>query len=268
MTRSLTRITTSDGVRIAYADSGAGGPAVVLLHGFGCNIRHWAFQEQPLIDAGFRVIAIDLRFHGESDRPQHGQRISRMAQDVAEVLQHEGIEDAVLVGHSLGVSVALSYVDLHGTAAVSKLVLIDQSPRIVNDADWAWGVRRVTWSTLEAQLAGTEPWGDQAREPEMPPAVIEMVTAAGGFDDFTTSPFPALKVDHFVADWRDVLPAIDVPTWVVTSAHSPSFPREGFEWVTATVPDARLTVYPHSGHCPHWNERDDFNRDLIAFAAS
>ena len=267
MARSFSHITTSDGVRIAYTDQGAGRP-VVLLHGYGCHSGHFAFQVQPLLDAGYRVIAIDLRFHGESERPQHGQRIARLAQDVAEVLAHEDVHGAILVAHSLGVSVALSYLGLHGTGAVSKVVFIDQSPRMVNDDDWAWGVRKVGWATLTAQLAGTEPWGDPSREPAISPEVGEMVMAAGGIEDFTASPYAALKIDHFVADWRDVVPTVDVPAWVVTSAHSPSFPLEGMEWMVENLPDARLSVYPDSGHCPHWNERDDFNRDLLAFIAS
>jgi non-heme chloroperoxidase len=267
MARSFHHLTTSDGVRIAYTDEGSGRP-VVLIHGFGCHTGHWAFQHDDLLNRGYRVISIDLRFHGESERPEHGQRVSRLAQDVAEVLQHENVRDAVLIGHSLGVSVVFSYLDLHGSTAVSKLVLIDQSPRIVNDRSWQWGVRRVDWASLEAQIAGEQPWGDPTREPEISPEVMEMVIAAGGIDDFDANPYRALKIDHFVADWRDVLPRIAVPTWVVTSAHSPSFPLEGMEWVAETIPHSSLTVYPDSGHCPHWNERHAFNRDLAAFLES
>jgi pimeloyl-ACP methyl ester carboxylesterase len=156
---------------------------------------------------------------------------------------------------------------LQGTASIAKLVAIDQAPRIVNDDSWAWGVRHVAWGSLEAQIHGELPWSEFEREPEAPAHVQQMLAEVGGIGDFFASPI-TLRVDHFVSDWRDVLPRVDVPTWVVTSAHSPSFPLEGMQWVTETIPDARLTVYPNSGHCPHWNEYQDFNTDLIAFLTS
>jgi non-heme chloroperoxidase len=259
----LKNLTTSDDVVIVYTDEGVGRP-VVLLHGMLCHKGHWAFQREMLLSTGFRVIAVDLRGHGESDNPEHGQRIARMGQDLAELLAAERIEDAAIVGHSMGASVALAYVSLHGSRALSHLVLIDQSPRIMNDATWQWGVRHVSWGKLEAQVAGQEPWSDFTREPPTPAHVRQMLDREGAVGDFFASPI-GLRVDHFTADWRDVMPLVEVPTWVVTAEHSPSFPLEGMQWVANSIPGARLTVYPHSGHCPHWNEYKDFNRDLASF---
>jgi non-heme chloroperoxidase len=259
----LKKLATSDGISIVYADDGAGRP-VVLLHGMLCHKGHWTFQRNVLLAAGFRVIAMDLRGHGESDAPEYGQRIARMGQDLAELLEAEGIDDATLVGHSMGASVSFAYLSLHGSHAVARLVLIDQSPRIMNDATWQWGVRHVSWDKLEAQVAGQAPWSEFDREPPAPPHVQRMLEQEGGIGDFFASSL-GLRIDHFTADWRDVVPTIDVPTWVVTSEHSPSFPLEGMQWVADSIPGARLTVYPRSGHCPHWNEYEDFNRDLVTF---
>lgn len=253
----------SDGVKIAFTDCGAG-PAVVLLHGMLCHSGHWIFQRNALLDAGYRVVAIDLRFHGGSANPDHGQSIARLGQDVAEVMASENLSNAVLIGHSMGVSVGLAYMALHGTGSLSKFVTIDQSPRIVNDATWPWGVRHVTWDKLEAQIAGRVPWSEFDREPTQPLHVREMLAEVGDIGDFESSPL-ALRFDHFVSDWRDVLRHIDIPTWVATGEHSPSFPLEGMQWVADTIPDASLTVFAMSGHCPHWNEHERFNRELINF---
>jgi non-heme chloroperoxidase len=257
---------TSDGVDIAYSDDGTGEP-VVLLAGFGCHRGHWMFQKQVLLDHGYRVIAMDFRFHGASAGPTHGQRISRLGADVAELIAAEDLRGVTMVTHSMGVSAALAYIDQHGTASLARLVAIDQSPRIMNDASWQWGVRHVTWAKLEAQLAGAEAWSEPGREPTPSAEVLSMIQAAGGIDDFVASPLAALKIDHFAADWRDVVPRLDVPLWVATGAHSPSFPVEGMEWFATTAPDGRLTVYSDSGHCPHWSESSRFNADLIAFLA-
>ena len=75
----------------------------------------------------------------------------------------------------------------------------------------------------------------------------------------------ALKLDHFVSDWRDVVARISVPTWVATGAHSPSYPHESMTWFAETAPQASLTTFADSGHCPHWNEHELFNRQLLDF---
>lgn len=158
------------------------------------------------------MIAPDLRLHGESDRPASGHRVSRLGQDLAELLQAEGLFDVALVCHSMGVSVALAYVSLVGTTRLSRFVAIDQSPRIVNDSSWQWGVRQVHWATLEEQLAGRMPWGDPSREPATPSGVALMMETAGPFQDFLGEGLARLTLDHFVSDWRDVVPLLDIPT--------------------------------------------------------
>jgi len=259
------RFTTSDGVTLHYADTGVGAP-VVLLHGMLCHSGHWALQTPDLIGAGYRVIAPDMRFHGASDSPGHGHRVSRLGQDLGELLDHEGLERVALVGHSMGVSVALAYMSLRGSSGVGAFVSIDQAPRIVNDDDWPWGVRHVTWQDLEEQVVGKAAWSEPEREPSPPPHVLALLEAAGPVEDFFQSSL-ALRIDHFVSDWRDVLPTVDAPTWVVTGAHSPSFPLEGMQWMSSVMPRATLSIYGGSGHCPQWNEHELFNRDLMQFLA-
>ncbi len=127
------------------------------------------------------------------------------------------------------------------------------------------GIRDGTWDKLRKQVVGQEPWGDPGREPRKPDDVRTMLAAAGKVADFATSPLLALKLDHFVSDWRDVVARLTMPTWVVTGAHSPSFPLESMTWFAQTPLHGQLTVFEESGHCPHWNEHEAFNQQLIAF---
>jgi len=71
-----------------------------------------------------------------------------------------------------------------------------------------------------------------------------------------------------VADWRDVLPQVDVPTWVVTGRLSPYCDVEGMHWFANEVPDGTLTIFEESGHSPHVSEAEKFNRQLLDFVAS
>ena len=113
---------TSDNVRIAFDDEGDG-RAVVLLHGYGCRRGHWEYQREALLEAGYRVVAVDLRGHGDSETPRHGQTLARLGQDVRELLLQLDLEDVTLVGHSMGVSVALAMFTVSGFDRIYTLRL-------------------------------------------------------------------------------------------------------------------------------------------------
>ncbi|MGN7149218.1 alpha/beta fold hydrolase [Arthrobacter sp. SAFR-179] len=264
MTGQTRSFRTSDGAQLVYDDFGSG-PPVLLVHGFTCQAAHWAFQRQALVAAGYRTIALDLRFHGRSDFPGSGQRVSRLGKDVGELLEHLELGDVALVGHSLGVSVCLAYFDLYGTDRVRAFVAIDQSPKIVNDESWAWGVRSVEWANVWDSVNGRFQWGNPALEPPAPPHVAQLFSEVGGLTQFPDGAVLPLLVDHFTADWRDVAPTVNVPSWVATGRFSPSFPLEGMQWLAENMPKSSLSVFENSGHCPHWNEPEEFNRELLTF---
>ena len=103
-----------------------GGPLVVLLHGFPENWTAWRHSFKPLVDAGYRVIALDQRGYSLSDKPAgiHNYRLDALAADVREVIRASGRETAMIVGHDLGGSVAwqtaMDYPDI-----VDKLIIMN-----------------------------------------------------------------------------------------------------------------------------------------------
>jgi pimeloyl-ACP methyl ester carboxylesterase len=96
-----------DGVRIHYEEAGSGGPPLLFVHGWCCD--HGYFQPQFDHFAGaHRVVAIDQRGFGASDRPEHEYSIEGFADDVGWLCGQLGLERPVIVGHSLGGAVALA----------------------------------------------------------------------------------------------------------------------------------------------------------------
>lgn len=100
----------SDGVRIAYLDEGDGEP-ILLIHGFASNIAaNWIDPQwvRTLTQAGRRVIALDNRGHGESDKLYEPERYGapEMAEDARRLLDHLGIERADVLGYSMGARIA------------------------------------------------------------------------------------------------------------------------------------------------------------------
>ena len=112
----------TQGIRLAYDDTGSGLP-IVFLHAFPLNRSMWAPQVSAL-SAQFRTIAIDLRGHGESDAPLWSFSLDQYADDVAALLDHLDIPQAVLVGLSMGGYVSLAFSRAYGKRLLG-LVLAD-----------------------------------------------------------------------------------------------------------------------------------------------
>jgi len=95
-----------DGIPIHYATDGTGSPAIVFVHGWSCDRSYWRGQLGP-IAAGHRVVAIDLAGHGESGAGRQSWTMAAFGADVAAVGEELGLDDVVLVGHSMGGDVIL-----------------------------------------------------------------------------------------------------------------------------------------------------------------
>ncbi len=106
-TRERLVYTTVNGITLAYSDTGAGLP-IVLLHAFPLNRTMWAEQETAL-SSQFRVITVDLRGHGESDAPLWHYSLDQAADDVRALLDHLFITQGLFVGLSMGGYVLLAF---------------------------------------------------------------------------------------------------------------------------------------------------------------
>ena len=113
---------TREGVKLCYEEAGSG-PSMIFVHGWTCDRWHFAPQAAHFSQR-FRCISVDLRGHGESDKPEQAYAIEAFADDVAWMCGELGVSNAVLAGHSMGGAIALA------TAArrpdlCSALVMLD-----------------------------------------------------------------------------------------------------------------------------------------------
>ncbi|MCX8003908.1 MAG: alpha/beta hydrolase [Burkholderiaceae bacterium] len=269
-----------DGQRIPLQIQGSG-PPVLLLHGMGCSHRHWARVARRLA-RHYRVFAWDARGHGAC-RMTAGARITlaRLAHDIADLLDEFFLERAVLVGHSMGALTVLQYLRDYGTARVAAVGLVDQSPRIVTDEDWRLGL----FGSCSAQTLNH--WLAAARENLAETVLREVQAACGNWLRRRLAPDAALgrllrarlqTVDLsalltlcesiIAADFRAMLPHLDVPVLVVLggrSAHYGNVPLAAY--YGKVISHARVLRYARSGHSPHYAEPARFARDLHAFVA-
>ncbi|RPJ49376.1 MAG: alpha/beta hydrolase, partial [Acidobacteria bacterium] len=127
-------VTTKDGAEIYYKDWGAGQP-VVFCHGWPLSSEAWAGQMLFLAQHGYRAIAHDRRGHGRSSQTSSHNDMNSYADDLAAVIDHLDLKNAVLVGHSTGGGEVTRYVGRYGTKRVEKLVLIAAVPPIMVKTD-------------------------------------------------------------------------------------------------------------------------------------
>jgi pimeloyl-ACP methyl ester carboxylesterase len=96
-----------DGVRLVYEETGTGDPPMVFVHGWTCNRSHFAPQVAHF-SPRHRCLSVDLRGHGESDKPEQDYTIDAFADDVAWMCDQLGVKNAVLAGHSMGGAIVLA----------------------------------------------------------------------------------------------------------------------------------------------------------------
>ncbi len=114
---------TPDRVQLNYKIAGDARPTIILIHGWGSRLDHW----QPAATAlarHHRVLRMDLRGHGRSEAPTDGYSIRQFADDIGALARSQRITNAVVVGHSMGSTVALELARRH-PRIVGSLVLVD-----------------------------------------------------------------------------------------------------------------------------------------------
>lgn len=112
-----------NGVTIAYQQLGEG-PDLVLVHGLAASRAFWFLQYAMPLAKHFRITLFDLRGHGYSSMPPSGYEAIRAADDILGLLDHLGIADCALVGHSYGGGVALEFAGAH-PERVNRLAVLD-----------------------------------------------------------------------------------------------------------------------------------------------
>jgi non-heme chloroperoxidase len=151
--KHMPTVTTKDGLEIYYKDWGTGQP-IVFSHGWPLSADDWDAQMLFFLGQGFRVVAHDRRGHGRSTQTGSGHDMDHYADDLAAVVEHLDLRDAVHVGHSTGGGEVVHYLARHGERRAAKAALISAVPPLmVKTAANPGGLPKEVFDGLQAQLA-------------------------------------------------------------------------------------------------------------------
>lgn len=153
----MTTLVTKDGVQIFYKDWGPkAAPPIVFHHGWPLSSDDWDTQMLYFLGKGYRVIAHDRRGHGRSTQVSDGHDMDHYAADVAALVEHLELRNAIHIGHSTGGGEATRYVARHGKGRVAKLVLIGAVPPMMQKtAANSAGLPIEVFDGLRRQLAAS-----------------------------------------------------------------------------------------------------------------
>jgi non-heme chloroperoxidase len=146
-------ITTSDGTEIFYKDWGSGQP-IVFSHGWPLSADDWDNQMLFFLQQGYRVVAHDRRGHGRSTQTGDGHDMDHYADDLAAVVEHLDLHDAIHVGHSTGGGEVAHYLARHGEGRAAKAALLCAVPPLMVKTDAnPDGLPKEVFDDLQTQLA-------------------------------------------------------------------------------------------------------------------
>ena len=250
--------TTSDGVKIHYLESGTG-PIILFVPGWTMPAEIW----QPQIEyfsKKYHVVAVDPRSQGASDKPAEGNYPGRRAQDYKELIDHLGGSPVVMVGWSLAVHEALTYVEMFGTDKLSGLVLVDlnvYTPSTQEERESRYAMLH-NFQADRKQFAATFVRG-MYHKPQ-PEQYLESVTAAS-LKTPTNSAVAMLAELAVKNDLRPALPKLNIPVLAAMTENN----RSAAELITSSVPGSQAEVFEDAGHCLFVDDADRFNTELDNF---
>ena len=268
-----------DGAKIHLKISGDG-PPIVMLHGWTSSHQEW-YPFLGALTAKHRVYRWDARGHGGHPADNRtAPTAERMAQDLANLLDHYQLENITAVGHSMGALTLWQYIRDFGTKRLGKLCFIDQSPKLLTDDTWKHGIYGQFDQTKARQMMS---W----LHDDFAEAVLKL--AAFGLNQQAKEKYlegssgwersrialraqnPGPLIDCWrsltAADYRDVLTKIDVPAMLVYGSESNFYRVETAHYVASQIPNALLHIYEGTDHSPHQRQRERFSAELMGFIA-
>ena len=265
----------STDIELYYEDHGSGQP-VVLIHGYPLDGASWEKQTTALLAAGFRVITYDRRGFGKSSKTTEGFDYDTFAADLDTLLTNLDLNDAVLVGFSMGTGEVARYISTYGSARVARAVFLGSlEPFMLKTDDNPEGVPQDVFDGL-TEAVTADPYaflreffknfyntdtflGTPRLSQEAVDASWNVAAAAGATALVAAQP-------TWLTDFRADIPKIDVPALIVHGTADNILPIDvAGRRFTKALPGADYVEIDGAPHGMMWTHAAEVNDALLAF---
>jgi pimeloyl-ACP methyl ester carboxylesterase len=265
-----THIVGGDGVRLHVVETGNPvGRPILFVHGFSQSWLSWRRQMFSDLAGEYRLVATDLRGHGQSDKPRDGYADNVLwADDIAATIRELRLDQPVLCGWSYGSIVVLDYLREYGEDAIGGSIFVDALTKLGSDA---------ALSVLTPELLCFVPVFFAAETEASVHAVTSLLSMCFvqepsaedrylmlGYN-LSVPPYVRQSLFSRSFDNDDLLPRIRKPVLVVHGAEDAVVKPSSVDLLKAGISHAEVHLMPAAGHSPFWDDAEEFNRLLRVF---
>ena len=245
-----------DATKIHYVSEGKGKDAIVLVHGWSCNLGHWRDQV-PELSKRARVIALDLPGHGMSDKPDTTYSMDFFAAAIDAVMKDAKVERAVLVGHSMGTPVVRQFYRKYPQKTLA-LVIVDGGLR-------PFGTKEQREQFM-APLRGPNYKDAGAQMFTAMTATLSEVDKERVKSSFLNTPQKVLvsAMESMADESLYATDKINVPVLAIL-AKSPFWPADTEQFLRSLAPDLDYQMWEGVSHFLFMDKPKEFNAAVIAF---
>jgi pimeloyl-ACP methyl ester carboxylesterase len=262
----MAALAREDGKAIYFEDYGSGDSAIVLVHGWGMGLRMWDYNIPALVASGHRVVALDHRGCGRSDKDFDDFGIQSIAGDVVALVDHLKLDKVVLNGWSLGGAVVVAAAAELGARCAGLFLTCAATPCYLQKDDYPHGgTEEAMAETLAAMsadrvnfLAGLSAGVCADVTPDVVAWMMRSFLEA--------TPMAAQGLAELgPLDQRDVLAGLDIPIVSAVGALDQVVDPNVCRSVSDYNAGASLIEFENSGHAPQVEDAARYNQELVSF---
>ncbi len=267
------KVTGGGGLQLYVEETGnPNGRPILFIHGFSQCRLAWSKQLDSELAQDFRLIAMDIRGHGLSEKPREAYNDSKLwADDVQAVIQTLGLERTILSGWSYGGVIICDYLRFYGEDRIGGINLVGAVTKLGTDAalaiigpDLLANVQGLFSADVEESVRTIQTFLRLCVYEEPSPRDFYFFL---GYN-MIVPPYVRQGLFSRALENDDLLPRIRKPVLITHGEKDALVLLTAAQQHAAAIRQARISFYPNVGHAPFWEDAPRFNRELRAFAES
>lgn len=264
----------SKGYKIYYEDTQTEQRPLVFLHAWGSSHHDFDYAFKNL--DGYRKIVYDHRGFGKSDKPDRDMSLRQLAQDLRELIEYLDLKKPTLIGYSMGGSVLYKYIEMYGDQDIESIFLCDITPKIINDEEWKYGImdgkftEKDLLDSLSMQFDNMEEaylkmYYDidpslREKSEDVLRRLINMDLKGNSYYSITSMWFSICT-----ADFRDVLPNINVPTVLFFASPGSMMTPKTVKYLEDNIKNTYTYIFENASHSFVINKARSFTNKLAEY---